>query len=288
MEQTVYADLLFLVNFCMDFQCLFLTARLLHRPFPLKQALLASVLGALYACAALFIPAGAGAAFFVDLFVGLLMCGLVFWGQEEKKWRFLIPFGLYFGVCATVGGLMSAVSSLLTRLAYEPEGKGNGGSLSFVFLALLAGLTTFLWGRLCQRRAKGKCVKLHLEYGGRVLCVDAFVDTANHLCDPLGGRPVVVIDRIVARELLPDVLLDAAERGMAGLSMLPPVLARRVRMIPAATVTGRGVLLAIAPDKAFLDAGRGAHAVELLLSPAPLGSAAEGHKALLPPALLTE
>lgn len=287
MEQTVYADLLFLVNFCMDFQCLFLTARLLRRPFPLKRALLASVLGALYACAALFIPASGVAAFATDLFVGLLMCGLVFLPQEEKKWRFLIPFGLYFGVSAAVGGVMSALSGLLSRLQYAPAQTG-GSSLSFAVLALLGGLVTFLWGRLCQRRAKGKCVQLRLEYEGRELHLDAFVDTANHLCDPVGGRPVVVIDRVVARALLPQALLCAAERGMAGLASLPPALARRVRMIPAATVTGRGILLAIAPDKAFLDAGRGAHEVELLLSPAPLGAATEGHKALLPPALLTE
>lgn len=287
MEQTVYADLLFLVNFCMDFQCLFLTARLLHRPFPLKRALAASALGALYACAALFIPANGGVAFLLDLFVGLLMCGLVFLAQEEKKWRFLIPFGLYFGVSAAVGGLMSAISTLFSSLEYAPQEK-NDGSVSFFLLAFLGGLATFLWGRLCQRRAKGKCVRLHLEYAGRELGIDAFVDTANHLCDPLGGRPVVVIDRVVARDLLPPELLTAAEHGMAGLSMLPPDLARRVRMIPAATVTGRGVLLAIAPDKALLDVGRGAHAVELLLTPAPLGNAAEGHKALLPPALLTE
>ncbi len=287
MEQTVYVDLLFLVNFCMDFQCFFLTARLLHRPFPLGTALLSSALGALYACAALFLPVGGVAAFLCDLFVGLLMCWLVFAAQEEKKRRFLIPFGLYFGVSAAVGGVMSALSGLLSDLRYEPSQTGSS-SLSFALFALLGGLATFLWGRLCQRRAKGKCVKLHLEYEGRALDVDAFVDTANHLCDPLGGRPVVVIDRVVAGALLPQALLNAAAKGMAGLSLLPPALARRVRMIPAATVTGRGVLLAIAPDKALLDAGRGAHAVELLLSPAPLGGAAEGHKALLPPALLTE
>lgn len=287
MEQSVYVDLLFAVNFCMDFQCLFLTARLLHRPFPLKRALLSSALGALYACVALFLPANGAAAFFFDLFVGGVICGIVFLPQEEKKRRFLIPFGLYFGVSAAVGGLMSAVSTLFSRLNYVPEEKSES-SASFFLLAFLGGLATFLWGRLCQRRAKGKCVKLHLEYQGSTLHVDAFVDTANHLCDPLGGRPVVVIDRVVARKLLPSVLLEAAEKGMMGLSMLPPALAGRVRMIPATTVTGRGVLLAIAPDKALLDAGRGAHAVDILLTPAPLGSAVEGHQALLPPALLTE
>ena len=287
MQQTVYVDLLFAINFCMDFQCLFLTAKLLHRPFPLKRAILSSALGATYACAALFVPASGLGAFLFDLGVGLLMCGIVFLPQEEKKRRFLIPFGLYFGVSAAVGGLMSAVSTLFGHLDYVPE-ENSDGSASFFLLAFLGGVATFLWGRLCQRRAKGKSARLCLEYAGKSLEVEAFVDTANHLCDPLGGRPVVVIDRTVARDLLPGVLLEAAERGMAGLAMLPPTLARRVRMIPATTVTGRGILLAVAPDKALLDAGDGAHEVDILLTPAPLSSAAEGHQALLPPALLTD
>lgn len=287
MEQTVYADLLFLINFCIDFQCLFLTARLLHRPFALKRALLCSCIGALYSCAALFIPVSGVWAFMLDLLVGVVMCAPMFLPQEEKKWRFLIPFGLYFGVSAAVGGLMSAVSALLWRLEYTPS-TDTGTTASFWLLALLGGFATFAWGRLCQRRAKGKCVKLYLEYEGRGLEVEAFVDTANHLCDPLGGRPVVVIDSILARALLPLPLLEAAEEGTLGLAKLPATLARRVRMIPAQTVTGRGVLLAIAPERAVLDAGRGAHEVELLLAPAPLDSGAQGHKALLPPALLTE
>ena len=66
MEQTVYGDVLFFVNFCMDFQCLFLTARLLHRPFRIWRAALASVLGALYACAALFLAVSGAVALLLD------------------------------------------------------------------------------------------------------------------------------------------------------------------------------------------------------------------------------
>ena len=133
MEQTVYGDLLFLVNFCMDFQCVFLVSKLLRRPFPLRRALIASVLGAFYACAALFLPFGGGVAFFLDLFVCALMCGIVFLPQEEKKWRFLIPFALYFGVSAAIGGLMSAVATLFSRLGVQ--GSGDTGHSSFSFSA---------------------------------------------------------------------------------------------------------------------------------------------------------
>jgi len=287
-EQTVYGDLLFLVNFCMDFQCVFLVSKLLRRPFPLRRALIASVLGAFYACAALFLPFGGGVAFFLDLFVCALMCGIVFLPQEEKKWRFLIPFALYFGVSAAIGGLMSAVATLFSRLGVQGSGDTGHSSFSFFLLALLAGLCTFLWGRLCQRRASGKGVKLRLCFSGRELAVDAFVDTANQLCDPVSGHPVVILDLRAARELLPEVLIKASEQGVAGVTGLPQDLLRRVRMIPAETVTGRGVLLAIRPDAAYLDTGHGAHAVELLFALCALASVPNGYKALLPPALLTE
>lgn len=285
---TVYGDLLFLVNFCMDFQCLFLTARLLHRPFVTGRAVLASVLGAFYACAALFLPLGGAAAFGLDLAVCLAMCALTFAPQEHKKWRFLIPFGLYFGVSAAVGGLMSAAASLLSRLNVGGGSSGGGGSISFFLLALVAGFATFLWGRLCQRRANGKSVRLSLSLLGRELSVDAFVDTANQLCDPVSGRPVVILDLRAARALLPEALLTASEQGVASLVGLGEDLARRVRMIPAQTVTGKGMLLGIRPDAAYLDSGRGAHEVELLFAATPLAALPQGHKALLPPALLTE
>ena len=78
MEKTVWGDLLFLVNFCMDFQCLFLTAKLLHRRFFAWRAALASALGALYAVAALFFQTAGGVAFLLDCLTCLLMCLMVF------------------------------------------------------------------------------------------------------------------------------------------------------------------------------------------------------------------
>ena len=181
---------------------------------------------------------------------------------------------------------MSAVSSLFTRLEYVPAQTGSG-SFSFGLLAVLGGLATFLWGRLCQRRAKNKCVKLRLEYGGRELQVEAFVDTANHLCDPLGGRPVAILDERQAREWLPESLWLAAE-GRGDVTALPAEIARRVRMIPARTVAGQGMLLAVAPDAAVLEGERGARLVELLVAPAPISTGERGIAILLPAAILTE
>lgn len=287
MEQTVYGDILFFVNFCMDFQCLFLTAKLLHRPFPLWRSLLASTLGALYACVALFLSVSGAFAFVADCGVCLLMCVCVFWSARLSMRSLLFSFAVYFGASAAVGGVMSGMAALLSHMEM-PIGT-EGAELSsgaFFLLALLGGAATFLWGKVCQRRAKGRRALLELTLDGEMRTFHCMVDTANLLRDPVGGRPVALIDAAAAGGFLPKPLLETASGGCSGIAALPVELARRVRLIPANTATGQGTLLAVAPDEAFLDAGHGRVQVELLVAPVSLSLEAEDCTVLLPAELI--
>ena len=290
MEQTVYGDILFFVNFCMDFQCLFLTAKLLRRPFRLWRGALFAALGALYACVVLFLSISGVWAFLADCGVCLLMCIGVFWHREARPLQLLIPFALYFGVSFAVGGVISGMGALLSHIE-APVGVGEGelSSVGFFLLAMLGGLVTFLWGRLCQRRAKGKHVHLTLFWGERTITLEGLIDTANLLKDPVGGKAVVLLESDAAAELLPQELLEAslcADRTTV--ATLPTELARRVRWIPAQTATGKGLLMALDPDRALLDAGRGEIPVELLIAPMRLSQDLDGCRALLPASLITE
>lgn len=284
----MYGDLLFFVNFCMDFQCLFLTARLLHRPFRILKGVLSSVLGALYACAALFLSTSGVLAFLADCAVCLLMCVIAFAEKGIKKRRLLTPFGVYFIVSFAVGGVMSGLASLLSHVTL-PLGSGgvNISSGMFFFLAAFGGISTFLWGSFCTRRSKGKGAVLHLEVGGNKRAVHCMFDTANLLCDPVGGRPVALLDFGAAEGLLdPTVLAAARTRDTASLGDLPAEVGRRVRLIPAGTATGKGLLLAVSPDRAFLDTGGGIIPVELLVAPTELLTGSEDYEGLLPAELM--
>lgn len=289
MEQTVYGDILFFVNFCMDFQCLFLTAKLLRRPFSLWRSLPAAALGALYACVALFLSVSGIFAFAADCGVCFLMCALAFWPIRGSAPRLGLPFVIYFGVSAAVGGVMSGMATLLSHIEM-PIGAGSAelSTGAFFLLALFSGALTFLWGRLCQRRAKGKRAELVLTFNGTTRVFHCMVDTANLLRDPVGGRPVALIDSTAASELLPRPLLEASALGCGAITSFPIELARRVRVIPANTATGQGTLLAVAPDEAFLDAGNGRTPVELLLAPVALTMEAKDCTVLLPAELIVQ
>ena len=288
METTVYGDLLFFVNFCMDFQCLFLTAKLLHRPFHVLRSVLSSALGALYACAALFLSTSGVTAFIADCAVCLAMCVIAFAEKGIKMRRFLTPFGLYFAVSFAIGGVMSGMASLLSHVAL-PIGDGGMDISSgmFFFLAAFGGISTFLWGKFCARRAKGKVAVLYLEMGKNKRTVRCMFDTANLLCDPVGGKPVALLDFSTVEGLFDSAVLAAARsHDTAALGGLPDEIRRRVRLIPAGTATGRGMLVAIAPDRAFLDTGGGILPVELLIAPTELVVGGEDYEGLLPSELM--
>ncbi len=284
--QTVYGDLLFFVNFCMDFQCLFLTAKLLRRPFFVWRSVFSAMLGALYACVALFFVASGGIALVLDLGVCALMCAMAFCTKGQPLSRLPVPFGVYFGVSFAVGGVMSGMASLLSHLDLPLQAtEGEVSSLGFFLLAAIGGLCTFLWGRFCQRRAGGARGELTVVFDAKVLSVRGLVDTANLLVDPVGGRSVVILERRCVQGWLPPELCDGNSTQLADLC---PNLAKRVRMIPTKTVTGTGLLLSLVPDSATLDLGRGPVPVEVLISVAPLDGIASDCQALLPVSLLTE
>lgn len=287
MIKTVWGDLLFFVNFCMDFQCLFLTSRLLRRPFSVWRGAVASAVGALYAVAALFWQGGGVPALLADLGVGLLMCLGTFLEKNLKIRRILVPFGVYFVVSFAVGGAMSGMAALLSRVELPLDASGEVSSPLFFLLAAAGGAVTLLWGRFCQRRAKGTRALLRITLEGRERTLSCMVDTANLLQDPVSGKCVVIVAEGLAEALLPPALCGAVRAGdPAALTALPVSLSRRVRLLPAATVTGRGLLLAVLPDAALVDAGQGPQPVELLLAFAPLAGNTDDTEALLPAELL--
>ena len=82
MQQIVYGDLFFLINFSMDFLCLFLVAKLLSRPLSTLRLSLASALGGVYSVGALFLPEGL-LGIILDLVCCIGICLIAFAAKEN-------------------------------------------------------------------------------------------------------------------------------------------------------------------------------------------------------------
>ena len=289
MEKTVFGDLLFFVNFCMDFQCLFLSAKLLHRPFRIRRAVLFASFGAVYAVAALFFSTSGVLAFFLDLLVCFLMCFGTFFEKQKGMGRVFAVFLVYFGVSFALGGVMSGMASLLSHLTLPIGEEEDVSSGLFFLLAAAGGISTFLWGRFTQRRAGETRATLRVTVDGVTAEFLAMVDTGNLLVDPISAKPVVLLATRAAKRLFSPAVLELFYRGdVASLTEISPQIARRIRVCPTTSVTGDGLLLALVPDSTMLVVKERAEQVAVLVAPVSLHTGFDGAEALLPAALISK
>ena len=91
----VYGDLLFLINFSMDFLCFYIACLLLHKRIAIFRTCLASVIGGIYSVAALFIKTQGGIALFLDISVLAFMCAIVFATKNTSLWWMLKAIFLF-------------------------------------------------------------------------------------------------------------------------------------------------------------------------------------------------
>lgn len=284
MEQTVYADLYFLINFSMDFLCFFLTARLLSYKLSLGRTLAASALGGLYAIAALFFGGSALVALLIDMAVCALMCAVALFRPHEAR-RLPLYILVYIAISMVLGGVMTALFHLFNRLEL-PLGEVAEDGISvwlFAILGALGGLITHACNRFFSHRAARQHATVTLTCGASVRALQALCDTGNSLREPIGGRPCIVVDCDRLRGLLPPELLAAAKKGALPPADLLGRYAERICLIPAQSATGSRMLIAFRPDRVTVDSGHGAHAVEALIVPSVLDASTD---ALVPPELI--
>ena len=179
---------------------------------------------------------------------------------------------------------MTAIFNLLNRLGFNGIDAGEGDGISvwlFALIALISGATTLIGGKFFRKRSSVRSVELEISYGGKTKRLSAFVDTGNLLCDPISGKPCVVAQTRELEDLLPSELISAAARG--GVTLLESSAhAKNIRLVPARSATGEGLLVVLKVDKMRIDAGSGMYEADALLALTTL----DGKKALVPAGLL--
>ena len=287
----VYADLLFLVNFSMDFLGFYLTARLLHRPLSLWRGVLASALGGVYAVAVLFLTVGRVPAFLIDLAVCFALCAIALVGRREGLRSCLRLGGLYLLVSVVLGGAMTLLYAQLNRIPGLTDRVEEDGLSAWLFLvlAVASAVMTSLWGRSFRRTTTRREVGLVIEHGGQTVRLRAFCDSGNLLRDPISAKPVVVVEADCLRPLVPAALCRAADGAALpqAVAALPSEAASNFRLIPAKTAAGEGLLVGFLPDHIYVreNDAKEAREISALVALTKLNEKA-GIEALLPGELM--
>ena len=291
MEQTVYADILFLINFSMDFFCFYITSVLLHRPFPKLRALFSSAVGGVYSVAILFAGFLPFLELVCDIGMWLLMCVVVFCGKNVRFGKFMLSSAVYIGVAVALGGIMTAVMNMMNLLGFSGVSENSGEGMPvwlFALIAVISGAATLGGGKFFREKQSEHTADIEITYLGKSIRLTAVCDSGNFVRDPISGKSVVVADLSPLARALPDPLIRAVRNNDASmLSELSGESARKLRLVPTRTATGGGMLFALTPDRLTVTLpGGDTHEVDALFAPINLGGSAKGFQALIPPELL--
>ncbi len=290
MGTTVYVDLFFMINFSMDFLCLYLTAKLLSRKMPLWRGLAAAALGGAYAIAALFLPFGRGISFMIDAFACSLLCFVAFFCAREAR-RILLYILVYTAVSMALGGAMTALFNLFNRSGlFDGIKQSDGDGISvwlFAILAIVSAAITLLGGKFFTKRMSVCEAELEITYNGKSVIIKGMTDSGNLLRDPISGRPCVVVQTSALSPILPARIRNiAGSRGLSGIDELPAELRRRLVIIPASTALGGGMLLGIRADKVSLTVKGKSREADALVVLSELSGTEGGTNALIPSCLM--
>ncbi len=228
---TIYLDLLFLLNFLIDFLILLTVCIILKRNIKMRRIILASIIGSL-SILVLFIDVSNLILFFYKLILSVIII-LVTFGYKDIK--YLINNLLYFySVSIILGGFLYYLN---VEFSYRNIGLvfyNKGLSINYIFLLTVSPLILYIYTKQAKRfknvYSLNYKVDLYLK-NGKIYNLNGYLDTANNLTEPYKQRAVIIVnDKKLIKEITQENFI----------------------LVPYDTVDSHGILKCIIPKKVYI------------------------------------
>ncbi|TCP70421.1 sigma-E processing peptidase SpoIIGA [Baia soyae] len=258
---TVYADVVFLLNGCIDLLLLWLTSGIRKQRFTWWRLWCAAIMGGVYATLQLwpdFIPAYSLPA---KLLVSLLMIWCAF--GYHHPYAYLRNLGVFYLVCFVTGGAMMALHYFITGtsdigggILFTESPNGWGSPVSWVFLMigfpLVWGYTKISFGSIQERSEFHQfLVPVRITLDGIKVDCTGLVDTGNQLRDPITRSPVMMVEMEQLQDFLPQEVFSMvrAKDWEKGWTEIPPEWMIKIRIIPYRVAgSDHEMMIAFKPD----------------------------------------
>lgn len=302
----IYLDLVFLMNFVIDFMLLKLTATLSRRRVSHLRIAAGSLFGAGYTVLLFFPPLSFLYTFIIKFMFSLSMILIVF-GYH----RLLLLFkqlALFYFVSFIAGGGVFAAHYFLQSNVQILSGlimTQTGGPVHPVTLGLLVTVLPLVyWLTRSSDRWIGR-FKKSSHYMGRVtihlndqsVSCEGLVDTGNRLYEPMTRIPVMILEYGVIEGLLPRVIIQKINEptmltgGEDFFESLNDEWIRRIRLIPYRSVGNQlDFLIALRPDHVQIQLHQQIFETDQILIGLSAGKLASGgeYQAIIHPDMVTE
>ncbi len=257
---TVYADVLFLINFLINFLLLSLTARIAHMKVSQKRLLLGTFVAALYAVCMFFPRLSFGYSASAKVLFSLFVVAITF--RIRGLRLFLKTVGIFYLVTFAFGG------SILAIFSFTGVGAALGAIMKngifymnlpwkvLVASSLVSYAVLSVGARVFKSRIPRETLlqKVSISFLGKEVWLDALLDTGNALCEPFSGAPVIVAEREKLLPILPEALSTLRADTPPDEEVFSDETVRsRLRMIPFSSLgKEHGILIGFRPDSAKL------------------------------------
>jgi stage II sporulation protein GA (sporulation sigma-E factor processing peptidase) len=263
MVRYVYVDVLFVVNLTVNYLILSATGKLAGRTISWKRLALASVLGAVYAGAQLYVPHSAIFLLPARVLFGILMV-VIAYPNTKGVGLVILAASFYLSSAVAAGtayALLNAEGAfILGNSVFTGEERVVRWWMVAASLVVLAGIPLVAAAGGYRPGRKLPLLEVELVLYGKTVPLTGLVDTGNNLRDPFSGLPVVVADWEAVKPVVPS---EAAAFFKSTWDNIPETLLEspigsRVRLVPCNSVTGRkSVLPAFRPDGLFIKEDNG-------------------------------
>ncbi|MBE6618374.1 MAG: hypothetical protein E7626_01155 [Ruminococcaceae bacterium] len=281
---TVYYDVFFVINLCMDLLLFISVAKLLRIRVIFRRAFLAALVSAGVSILLCTFAGNTLFSFFIHISAVLLACFICF--DKLPALRFGSIYALFLVLEAGLSFALTKLFSLINDNFEVKQASGSGGIIPIALCAisvLLSGIVSRVFSRI-KRKRMPKSAIVTVFSGESKTVMSAYCDSGNLLREPMGGLPVIITGAGKMHSIVPPELYGVffASEKCLGESTLDG--ARRLRIIPIMPVGtgGARVLFGYVPDRVLVD-GR---EVEVCIALDTGNDSFGGYDSLLPSALI--
>lgn len=254
----VYGDLLFLINFSMDFLCFYISCWLLHQKPPIARMCIASCFGGAYSVLSLFLALDKGMALLIDITVLILMCFTVYLKNGVVFIRLLKGIFLYFFVSALLGGLMTSLFSFFNRIEMFASDMGMGEGIDvwvFSLLAIVGSLIALRGGRIFRSSSSKRMVELEIRSEMGEVKLSALVDSGNLAFEPISGKSAVIVSIEKCKKIIDETTYNSLLYN-SNIDETPLEILSKIRIIPIQSLSGKSYLPALKFKKVSVNLGK--------------------------------
>lgn len=261
-KYTIYLDVLFLINFGMDFLIIWLTGRLCSQRISWWRYLLSPLAGSFLLILLIWIPIPAQWIYYICSYgiIGIVMCYLAFQPKGIKSG--IRCYACQLMMTFLLGGIMNwlyfstPIGDWCIR-CFGEQGLRFRELLLLVLISVIIIAVLTAGVRQLRKEQGQETYQISLYFEDKNAYGTGFVDTGNFLTEPMSHRPVMVADADWIAPILSNeyqqLLSVYLESGRIDYDLIAEKRLRKARWIPFQAVgEQQGELLGVQCEKMIL------------------------------------